>query len=94
MKRFHVYILTNHSRTLYTGVTSNIRQRMMQHETKAKPSAFTARYNINKLVYFEEFSEAELAMIREKQIKGLLRRKKIALIESMNPEWNDLSIEL
>jgi putative endonuclease len=94
MKRYHVYIITNNSRTLYTGVTSNIRRRMMQHETKVYPGSFSARYNINKLVYFEEFSEAELAMIREKQIKGLLRKKKIALIESMNPEWNDLSLGL
>jgi putative endonuclease len=90
MKRYFVYIMTNKSRTLYTGITSNLQKRIYQHKQKNIPG-FTKRYNITKLVYYEEPNDVRSAIEREKQIKGWLRQKKIDLIESMNPEWKDLS---
>jgi putative endonuclease len=90
MKRYYVYLMTNKSKTLYTGFTANLEKRVFQHKHKLIPG-FTSRYNITKLVYFEEFREVNLALAREKQIKGWLRVKKITLIESVNPEWRDLS---
>lgn len=90
MQDYYVYILTNNSKTLYTGFTNNLRRRVGEHKKKIF-AGFTAKYNISKLVYFECFSDRSLAMKREKQIKGLLRNKKIALINTINPEWNDLS---
>lgn len=92
MQDYYVYILTNNSKTLYTGFTNDLRRRVSEHKRKIVPG-FTSRYNINKLIYFEYFSERKLAMEREKQIKGLLRSKKIDLINTMNPEWNDLSTD-
>jgi len=86
-----VYIMTNtHHTVFYTGVTSNLITRMYQHKTKFYPRSFTARYNIHKLVYFETFHSIVEAIDREKQIKKYRREKKIALIEGMNPQWNDL----
>jgi putative endonuclease len=82
--------MTNKSRTLYTGVTNNLERRVGEHKSKAIPG-FTSKYNITKLVYYEEGSDINVAIAREKQIKGWLRAKKIALIESTNPEWRDLS---
>jgi putative endonuclease len=82
--------MTNKSRTLYTGITSNLQKRIYQHKQKNIPG-FTKRYNITKLVYYEEPNDVRSAIEREKQIKGWLRQKKIDLIESMNPEWKDLS---
>jgi putative endonuclease len=73
--------------------TSDLRKRIGEHKDKAK-GGFTARYNIDQLVYFVEFQNIRDAIIREKQIKGLLRAKKIALIVEKNPEWKDLSVEL
>jgi putative endonuclease len=87
---FHVYILANHARTLYIGMTSDLEQRISQHKHKALPG-FTARYNINQLVRYEEFPTAMAAIEREKQLKGWTRAKKIALIESENPRWEDLA---
>jgi putative endonuclease len=92
MKEYFVYILTNKSRTLYTGVTGDIEGRMWQHK-QGKGSSFTSRYKINQLVYYESCSDILEAIAREKQIKGWLRAKKIALIESMNPNWEDLSAD-
>lgn len=87
---FTVYILTNKWHTvLYTGITSNLSKRIVEHKEKLIPG-FTSRYNINKLVYYETTENPEAAITREKQIKGWIRKKKIALIESMNPKWNDL----
>jgi putative endonuclease len=83
MRDYYVYIMTNHSRTLYTGVTNDLRRRMYEHKQKRVPG-FTSNYNINRLVYFETTSDVRVAIAREKQIKGLLRAKKIALIESAN----------
>jgi putative endonuclease len=90
MKTYYVYIMTNKSGTLYTGVTNNLTRRVGQHKQKLVPD-FASRYNITKLVYYEEFSDVHLALAREKQIKGWLRARKIALIESVNLEWRDLS---
>lgn len=92
MKQYYVYIITNTSRTLYTGVTDNLECRVYEHKKKLI-EGFTKRYNITKLVYYEETSDVQSAIKREKQIKGWLRRKKIALIEAMNPKWEDLSAE-
>jgi putative endonuclease len=90
MKHYYVYIMTNHSKTLYTGVTNNLQRRMYEHKHHLV-AGFTSTYNITCLVYFEETSDVYAAIAREKQIKGWLRAKKIALIESVNPDWRDLS---
>lgn len=91
MEKYYIYILTNERcTTLYTGVTSNLRNRLLQHNSKTLKS-FTKKYNINKLLYLEEFNDPITAISREKQIKGGSRRKKIDLIESNNPKWLDLS---
>jgi putative endonuclease len=87
-----VYIMTNKSGTLYTGVTNNLERRVYEHKHKLVPG-FTSKYNITKLIYFEEGNDVNAALAREKQIKGWLRAKKIALIESTNPEWRDLSFD-
>ena len=89
-KTCYVYILTNRSRTLYTGVTSNLEQRVWQHKHHVFPG-FTARYKLDRLVYFERFSRIHSAIAREKQIKGYTRLKKMALIVAQNPTWKDLS---
>ena len=91
-KEYFVYIMTNKSRTLYTGVTNNLERRVYEHKNKLLPG-FASKYNITKLVYYESGDDISVAIAREKQIKGWLRAKKIALIESMNPEWKDLSVE-
>ena len=91
--QYFVYILTNDRHTvLYTGVTNNLVRRIGEHRVGF--SSFTSRYNVHKLVYFEEFHEINDAIAREKQIKGGSRRKKVLLIDSMNPDWRDLSDEL
>jgi putative endonuclease len=92
MNQYYVYILTNKSKTLYTGVTNNLQRRVFEHKQKIIPG-FTAQYNIDKLVYYEISQDVTTAITREKQIKGWLRNKKVKLIESMNPEWKDLSNE-
>lgn len=92
MKQSYVYIMTNKSKTLYVGVTNNLQRRVYEHKNKTI-QGFTSKYNITKVVYFEVFNDIESAIKREKQIKGWLRKKKIELIESMNPDWNDLSEE-
>ena len=92
MKTYHVYILTGPSRVLYTGVTNNLERRVWEHKQKLVRS-FSQKYNLTELVYFEIGHSARGAIAREKQIKGLLRRKKVALIQSLNPHWKDLSAE-
>lgn len=82
--------MTNKSKTLYTGVTNNLTRRVYEHKNKSI-DGFTKKYNIHKLVYLELFNNIEAAIRREKQIKGWIRKKKIDLIESMNPDWKDLS---
>ena len=90
MKQYYVYIMTNNSKTLYTGITNNLARRVYEHKHKLV-EGFTKKYNITKLVYYEEINSILDAIAREKQIKGWLRVKKIALIESANPQWKDLS---
>ncbi len=91
-RQYYVYIATNRVNTvLYTGVTNNLEKRMYAHKQKLMPG-FTARYNVNKLVYYASFPTALEAIAAEKKVKGWLRRKKIALIESMNAKWEDLSL--
>ncbi|MCH8807354.1 MAG: GIY-YIG nuclease family protein [Planctomycetes bacterium] len=91
MKIYYVYIMTNNSRTLYTGITNDLPRRVEEHR-QGVGGAFTARYKINQLVYHEEHRQAIDAIAREKEIKGWRREKKIALIESLNPHWEDLSV--
>jgi putative endonuclease len=93
-KHYYVYILTNRRNSvLYTGVTSDLARRVHEHRTKAV-AGFTARYNVDKLVYFEVTDGVEGAIGREKQIKAGSRRKKIDLINRANPVWRDLFEEL
>ena len=87
------YIMTNQRHTvLYTGSTGGLKRRVWQHKRQYKKS-FTQRYNVDKLVYMREFTTIAEARAEEQRIKGLLRRKKIILIESINPDWKDLSLE-
>jgi putative endonuclease len=87
---YFVYIMASKSRRLYIGVTNNLERRVFEHKSKLV-EGFTAKYNIDRLVYFAETGDVMAAMEREKQLKGWLRAKKIALIESENPSWLDLS---
>ena len=89
---YYVYIMANRARTLYVGVTNNLARRVQQHKSALIPG-FTSKYGLNRLVYFEVTSDVLAAIEREKQIKGWLRAKKVALIESVNPQWDDLSEE-
>lgn len=89
-KQYFVYILTSKSGTLYTGMTNNLQRRVYQHKNKMV-DGFTKKYDADRLVYYEMFGDVRDAIAREKQIKGWLRNKKIALIESTNPKWQDLS---
>jgi putative endonuclease len=90
--RYLVYFLASRSRTLYIGVTNNLERRILEHGTKIIPG-FTNKYNICRLVYFEVFSDIRQAIQREKQPKGWKRCKKISLVESLNPTWEDLSMK-
>jgi len=90
-----VYILTNKNRTtLYTGVTSDLSSRLRQHQSKEFPNSFSARYNLNILIYMEHHPSIEEAIHREKMIKGKTRINKEKLIGKHNPEWKDLSSEV
>jgi putative endonuclease len=89
-KAYHVYLLANRSRSLYVGVTGDLVRRLWQHRNHAVPG-HTDRYNITRLVHFEQTADVLAAIAREKQIKGWSRGKKIALIESGNPTWEDLA---
>jgi len=90
---YYVYILTNSSnKVLYVGVTNNLERRCYEHKQKLI-KGFTQRYNVDKLVYFEEFDSIELAIFREKQIKGYSRSKKDALVNKFNLEWKELSVK-
>lgn len=89
-KRYYVYIMASLSGTLYTGVSNSVRTRSGQHKV-GQGSLFTRRYGVDRLVYFEVFQYVNNAIAREKEIKGWWRSKKIALIESINPSWRDLS---
>ncbi len=90
---FHVYFMASKSGVLYLGVTGNLSHRAFQHKEKILPG-FTQRYNVTKLVWFEPHMSIRSAISREKEIKKWRRSKKVALIESLNPEWHDLSPNL
>ena len=89
-RQYYVYIMTNKSRTLYTGVTNNIKKRVFEHKNKLI-EGFTKKYNLTQLVHVETFRDVNSAIAREKVIKGWLRIKKIELINAANPDWRDLS---
>ncbi|HKF23292.1 MAG TPA: GIY-YIG nuclease family protein [Candidatus Angelobacter sp.] len=93
MKRFWCYIMSNKSRRLYIGFTDNIVGRTVEHKEKLFPNSFTAEYVFDMLVYYEEYSSAIRAKMREKEIKGWRREKKLKLILADNPDWADLSLE-
>ncbi len=94
-KFYYVYIATNkNNNVLYTGVSSNLLDRSNKHKNKFYKNSFTDKYNINKLVYYEIYSDVYMALGREKQIKNLVRRKKIELIKTSNPDWQDLFFNL
>ena len=88
--RYCVYIMSNPARTLYAGMTNDLQRRVYEHKAKLA-KGFTERYDLTRLVYFEATSDAREVITMEKQIKGWLRAKKIALLETMNPDWKDLS---
>ncbi len=90
MRECAVYVMANNSRTLYVGVTSDLEQRVYQHKHKLV-KGFTSKYNVTKLVWYESFPDIEQAIEGEKRLKGWLRLKKVVLIESRNPNWEDLS---
>lgn len=92
MRKSWVYILTNKThKVLYTGVTTNLEKRVWEHVKKTHPKSFTARYNVNKLVYIEECSGIKEAITWEKKVKGKTRKNKILLIERENPCWENLA---
>jgi putative endonuclease len=93
-KQYFVYLMTNeHHSVIYTGITSDLKKRVYEHKEKLV-AGFRAKYNIVKLVYYEVFADPENAILREKQIKGGSRRKKIDLINRANKEWRDLYDEI
>ena len=89
----YVYILASKGKRLYIGVTTKLQHRVWQHKHKLHPASFTAKYNIDQLVHYERFGTITAAIAREKELKGWLRYRKIALIVSTNPEWRDLSAD-
>lgn len=90
MKSYYVYILTNNSgNVMYVGVTNDLTRRLYEHQNALAPG-FTQKYNVKKLVYFEETNSIEVAIMREKEIKKWRREKKNRLVETLNPEWKDL----
>ena len=93
-KQYYVYIMTNRGNTaLYTGVTNDLKKRVYEHKEKLV-DGFTKKYNVNKLVYYEDTENVEGAIEREKKIKGGSRAKKVALVEHINKEWRDLYEEI
>ncbi len=89
MRNYYVYIITNNSKTLYIGITNDLKRRIFEHKNGLIPG-FSKKYKLKKLVYFEESTDVNAAIAREKQLKGWLRNKKIELIKIMNPNWTDL----
>ncbi len=88
---YFVYILTNrNNKVMYVGITNNLERRVIEHKQKLV-MGFTKKYHVDKLVYYEETTDVNAAIAREKQLKGWLRAKKNLLVSSMNPDWHDLS---
>ncbi len=91
-RTYCVYILSSLSRVLYTGVTNDLERRLYEHKNHILPG-FSDKYNVNRLVYYEEYQYITDAIAREKEIKGWVRKKKVALIEAENPRWADLAAD-
>jgi putative endonuclease len=89
---YHVYILASASRVLYTGITNDLRRRVFEHQASRVPG-FTQKYHVTQLMYCEPYRDVRDAIAREKQIKAWTRAKRIALIETLNPHWRDLSTD-
>jgi putative endonuclease len=92
-KQYYVYIMSSRSRVIYIGMTNDLRRRVAQHQQKLV-EGFTQKYNVTQLVYYEVTQDVHSALAREKELKGWRRSKKVALIESVNPAWKDLSGDL
>ena len=90
--RYFVYILSSRTKRLYIGVTNNLERRVAQHKRR-EVEGFTSRYNIDRLVYYEETDDVYAALNREKQLKGWMRIRKLELVSDMNPEWRDLAAD-
>jgi putative endonuclease len=90
MKQYFVYILASITRTIYIGMTNDIDRRLYEHKNKLA-EGFTSKYGVDRLVYFEQFNDVKLAIARETELKKWRREKKIALIESVNPDWDDIT---
>lgn len=93
MHDYYVYIMTNYSGTLYIGITNDLTRRVFEHKNKLI-DGFTRKYNINRLVYHEHFQYILNAIAREKQLKRWRRKKKLWIINTINPSWTDLALEL
>ena len=91
-RHYFVYILSSRTRRIYIGVTNDLERRVAQHKRR-EVEGFTSRYNIDRLVYYEETDDVTAAIAREKQLKGWVRVRKCELVYSMNPEWRDLAAE-
>ena len=89
-RSYYVYLMSSLSQTLYVGVSNDLERRVQEHQA-GTPGSFTARYNVNRLVYFEEFRDINQAIAHEKEIKRMTRARKVKLVESVNPQWRDLS---
>jgi len=92
MKKYYIYIMSSESRVLYVGVTNNLRRRVIEHQ-EGIVEGFSQKYKIKKLIYFEEYTNVNEAITREKQLKNWRREKKVFIIEQLNKEWKDLSKE-
>ena len=93
-KVYYIYIMTNlHNTTLYTGITNNLVRRVQEHK-RGEGGKFSREYNLKKLIYFEVFGDVRAAIAREKQIKAGSRMKKLKLIETFNPDWCDLTMDM
>jgi len=90
MRSFYVYIMASRSRVIYVGVTNDLMRRVQEHKNGVNPG-FTKKYRVKRLVYFEEFTDIRVAIAREKELKGWIRSRKVALIEHSNPTWHDLA---
>jgi putative endonuclease len=89
-RQFYVYLLASRSRVLYIGMTNDLERRVCEHKL-GEVEGFTKQYRVHRLVFFENFHDARMAIAREKQLKGWRREKKVALIEAENPTWDDLA---
>ena len=90
MKQYYVYLMANRSKTLYVGMTNDLQRRVYEHKHMVK-DGFTRRYLVDRLLYYEVTDDVSSAIAREKEIKGWRRSKKVALVESRNPRWQDLA---